>query len=157
MIFFFEDRDILIESTHLRSCLYALCIHCTVIQLCSSLTVKIKTCQCCACVHFTGTLNVLLRVRSIASVDSVMWTKSGHQGPDWKKAFFDISPSGPFQVMAWWSLFLTTKTITRTTANSCFVKRYNRSANVNKELLFLKDSRNAPPAPAASLSSCNLT
>lgn len=51
---------------------------------------------CC----FTGTLNVLLRVRSIASVDSMIWTKSGHQGPDWKKAFFDISPSGPFQVTA---------------------------------------------------------
>ena len=53
----------------------------------------------CVCVHiFTGTLNVLLRVRSIASVDTVIWTKSGHQGPDWRKAFFDISPSGPFQV-----------------------------------------------------------
>uniref|UniRef100_A0A668ADT2 MAM domain containing glycosylphosphatidylinositol anchor 1 n=1 Tax=Myripristis murdjan TaxID=586833 RepID=A0A668ADT2_9TELE len=46
-----------------------------------------------------GTLNVLLRVRSIASVDSLAWTKSGHQGPDWKKAFFDISPSGPFQIV----------------------------------------------------------
>uniref|UniRef100_A0A8D3A062 MAM domain-containing glycosylphosphatidylinositol anchor protein 1 n=1 Tax=Scophthalmus maximus TaxID=52904 RepID=A0A8D3A062_SCOMX len=46
-----------------------------------------------------GTLNVLLRVRSIASVDSVIWTKSGHQGPDWKKACFDISPSGPFQII----------------------------------------------------------
>lgn len=45
-----------------------------------------------------GTLNVLLRVRSIASVDSVVWTKSGHQGPDWKRALFDVSPSGPFQV-----------------------------------------------------------
>lgn len=47
---------------------------------------------------FTGTLNVYLRVRSIASVDRAMWTKSGHQGPDWKKAFFDVTPSGPFQV-----------------------------------------------------------
>uniref|UniRef100_A0AAQ6AII5 MAM domain containing glycosylphosphatidylinositol anchor 1 n=1 Tax=Amphiprion ocellaris TaxID=80972 RepID=A0AAQ6AII5_AMPOC len=46
-----------------------------------------------------GTLNVLLRVRSIASVDSVMWTKSGDQGSDWKKAFFGISPSGPFQIV----------------------------------------------------------
>uniref|UniRef100_A0A668ANX9 MAM domain containing glycosylphosphatidylinositol anchor 1 n=1 Tax=Myripristis murdjan TaxID=586833 RepID=A0A668ANX9_9TELE len=36
---------------------------------------------------------------SIASVDSLAWTKSGHQGPDWKKAFFDISPSGPFQIV----------------------------------------------------------
>lgn len=58
---------------------------------------------------FTGTLNVLLRVRSIASVDSVVWTKSGHQGPDWKKAFFDISPSGPFQVMALAISFLSNK------------------------------------------------
>ncbi|KAM4602816.1 MAM domain-containing glycosylphosphatidylinositol anchor protein 1 [Polymixia lowei] len=46
-----------------------------------------------------GTLNVLLRVNSIASVDTVAWTKSGHQGPDWLKAFFDISPSGPFQIV----------------------------------------------------------
>ncbi|TNM90680.1 hypothetical protein fugu_002969 [Takifugu bimaculatus] len=49
-----------------------------------------------------GTLNVLLRVRSIAShttVDSEVWTKSGHQGPDWKRALFDVSPSGPFQIV----------------------------------------------------------
>uniref|UniRef100_A0A087Y9U7 MAM domain containing glycosylphosphatidylinositol anchor 1 n=1 Tax=Poecilia formosa TaxID=48698 RepID=A0A087Y9U7_POEFO len=46
-----------------------------------------------------GMLNVLLRVRSIAPVDSVVWTKSGHQGPDWSKAYFDISPSGPFQIV----------------------------------------------------------
>lgn len=55
---------------------------------------------------FSGTLNVLLRVRSIASVDSVVWTKSGHQGPDWKRALFDVSPSGPFQVTHHWDLFL---------------------------------------------------
>ncbi|XP_057707315.1 MAM domain-containing glycosylphosphatidylinositol anchor protein 1 isoform X2 [Corythoichthys intestinalis] len=48
-----------------------------------------------------GTLNVLSRVRSIgtASVDSKLWTKSGHQGPNWKKAYFDMSPSGPFQIV----------------------------------------------------------
>ncbi|XP_013875971.1 MAM domain-containing glycosylphosphatidylinositol anchor protein 1 isoform X2 [Austrofundulus limnaeus] len=46
-----------------------------------------------------GTLNVLLRVRSIAPVDSVVWTKSGHQGPVWRKASVDISPSGPFQIV----------------------------------------------------------
>nr|XP_057945716.1 MAM domain-containing glycosylphosphatidylinositol anchor protein 1 isoform X1 [Doryrhamphus excisus]XP_057945717.1 MAM domain-containing glycosylphosphatidylinositol anchor protein 1 isoform X1 [Doryrhamphus excisus] len=46
-----------------------------------------------------GTLNVLLRVRSIASVDTLLWTKSGHQGPNWKKAYFDINPSGPFQIV----------------------------------------------------------
>ncbi|CAG5853443.1 unnamed protein product, partial [Menidia menidia] len=45
------------------------------------------------------TLNVLLRVRSIAAVDTVVWTKSGHQGPNWRKAFFDISPSGTFQIV----------------------------------------------------------
>ncbi|XP_024911228.1 MAM domain-containing glycosylphosphatidylinositol anchor protein 1 isoform X1 [Cynoglossus semilaevis] len=46
-----------------------------------------------------GALNVILRVRSIASVDSMVWSKSGPQGPDWKKAFFDVSPSGPFQIV----------------------------------------------------------
>lgn len=46
-----------------------------------------------------GTLNVLLRVRSIAPVDTLVWTKSGHQGPNWNKASFDISPSGPFQIV----------------------------------------------------------
>ncbi|XP_071756180.1 MAM domain-containing glycosylphosphatidylinositol anchor protein 1 [Centroberyx gerrardi] len=46
-----------------------------------------------------GMLNVLLRVTSIASVDTVVWSKAGHQGVDWKKAFFDISPSGPFQIV----------------------------------------------------------
>lgn len=55
-------------------------------------------CGCAWDFFFTGTLNVYLRVRSIASVDRAMWTKSGHQGPDWKKAFFDVTPSGPFQV-----------------------------------------------------------
>uniref|UniRef100_A0A1A8FTJ5 MAM domain containing glycosylphosphatidylinositol anchor 1 n=1 Tax=Nothobranchius korthausae TaxID=1143690 RepID=A0A1A8FTJ5_9TELE len=46
-----------------------------------------------------GTLNVLLRVSSTPPVDSVVWTKSGHQDADWKKAAFDISPSGPFQIV----------------------------------------------------------
>ncbi|KAJ3594295.1 hypothetical protein NHX12_006626 [Muraenolepis orangiensis] len=40
-----------------------------------------------------------MRVRSIASVDTVAWSKSGHQGPDWKKALFNSNPSGPFQIM----------------------------------------------------------
>lgn len=44
-----------------------------------------------------GTLNVLLRVRSL--VNTLMWTKSGHQGPNWEKAFVDIRPSGPFQIV----------------------------------------------------------
>ncbi|KAM6942984.1 MAM domain-containing glycosylphosphatidylinositol anchor protein 1 [Xenentodon cancila] len=46
-----------------------------------------------------GTLNVLLRVRSIAPVDTVAWTKSGEQGLDWRKASIDISPTGPFQIV----------------------------------------------------------
>ncbi|XP_017550923.1 MAM domain-containing glycosylphosphatidylinositol anchor protein 1 [Pygocentrus nattereri] len=46
-----------------------------------------------------GTLNVLLRVKSIATVDSVVWTRSGHQGPDWRKANIMVYPSGPFQVV----------------------------------------------------------
>ncbi|KAM9476806.1 MAM domain-containing glycosylphosphatidylinositol anchor protein 1 isoform 1-T2 [Clarias gariepinus] len=46
-----------------------------------------------------GTLNVLLRVKSIATVDSLAWTLSGHQGPSWKKANVVVYPSGPFQVV----------------------------------------------------------
>ncbi|XP_075906564.1 MAM domain-containing glycosylphosphatidylinositol anchor protein 1 isoform X2 [Nelusetta ayraudi] len=46
-----------------------------------------------------GTLNVLLRTKSIASVDTQVWTKSGPQGPGWRKAFIDFSPVGPFQVV----------------------------------------------------------
>ncbi|KAG7237850.1 hypothetical protein INR49_031744, partial [Caranx melampygus] len=38
-------------------------------------------------------------IGDIASVDTVVWTKSGDQGSDWKRAFFDISPSGPFQIV----------------------------------------------------------
>ncbi|XP_065152190.1 MAM domain-containing glycosylphosphatidylinositol anchor protein 1 isoform X1 [Paramisgurnus dabryanus] len=46
-----------------------------------------------------GTLNVLMRVKSIATVDSAVWTLSGHQGPEWRKADAVIYPSGPFQVV----------------------------------------------------------
>uniref|UniRef100_A0A673J960 MAM domain-containing glycosylphosphatidylinositol anchor protein 1-like n=1 Tax=Sinocyclocheilus rhinocerous TaxID=307959 RepID=A0A673J960_9TELE len=46
-----------------------------------------------------GTLNVLMRVKSIATVDSAVWTLSGHQGPQWRKADAEIYPSGPFQVV----------------------------------------------------------
>ncbi|KAI4892509.1 hypothetical protein NFI96_024488, partial [Prochilodus magdalenae] len=48
-----------------------------------------------------GTLNVLLRVKSIATVDSVVWSRSGHQGPNWLKASVMVYPSGPFQVCAY--------------------------------------------------------
>ncbi|XP_022540869.1 MAM domain-containing glycosylphosphatidylinositol anchor protein 1 [Astyanax mexicanus] len=46
-----------------------------------------------------GTLNVLLRVKSIATVDSVVWSRSGSQGPSWQKASLMVMPSGPFQVV----------------------------------------------------------
>ncbi|XP_059421746.1 MAM domain-containing glycosylphosphatidylinositol anchor protein 1-like [Carassius carassius] len=46
-----------------------------------------------------GSLNVLMRVKSIATVDSAIWTLSGHQGPEWRKADAEIYPSGPFQVV----------------------------------------------------------
>ncbi|XP_016101738.1 MAM domain-containing glycosylphosphatidylinositol anchor protein 2-like [Sinocyclocheilus grahami] len=46
-----------------------------------------------------GTLNVLTRVKSIATVDSAVWSLSGHQGPEWRKADAEIYPSGPFQVV----------------------------------------------------------
>ncbi|XP_036399015.1 MAM domain-containing glycosylphosphatidylinositol anchor protein 1 [Megalops cyprinoides] len=46
-----------------------------------------------------GSLNVLLRVKSIATVDSLAWTLSGNQGPEWKQASFIVNPIGPFQVV----------------------------------------------------------
>ncbi|XP_073776392.1 MAM domain-containing glycosylphosphatidylinositol anchor protein 1 isoform X2 [Danio rerio] len=46
-----------------------------------------------------GTLNVLMRVTSIAIVDSAVWTLSGHQGAEWRKANAELYPSGPFQVV----------------------------------------------------------
>ncbi|TST98577.1 MAM domain-containing glycosylphosphatidylinositol anchor protein 1 [Bagarius yarrelli] len=46
-----------------------------------------------------GTLNVLLRVKGIATVDSLAWTLSGHQSPNWRKANVVVYPSGPFQVV----------------------------------------------------------
>ncbi|KAK3573176.1 hypothetical protein QTP86_014847, partial [Hemibagrus guttatus] len=49
--------------------------------------------------RFTGTLNVLLRVKGIATVDSLAWTLSGHQGSNWRKANVVVYPSGPFQVV----------------------------------------------------------
>ncbi|KAK1791027.1 hypothetical protein P4O66_002078 [Electrophorus voltai] len=46
----------------------------------------------------TGTLNVLIRVKGIATVNSLVWTLSGHQGPVWTKASVVVYPGGPFQV-----------------------------------------------------------
>ncbi len=103
-VFMFEMFHLFI-SIILKSALSLTLIGLQSLLIDSSLTVSNDLlCLCvwlCVRVFFTGTLNVLLRVRSIASVDSVVWTKSGDQGPNWRKAFFDISPSGPFQVMTW--------------------------------------------------------
>ncbi|XP_029622701.1 MAM domain-containing glycosylphosphatidylinositol anchor protein 1 [Salmo trutta] len=46
-----------------------------------------------------GSLNVWLRVKSIASVGDRVWTLDGNQGPDWIQANINVNPSGPFQVM----------------------------------------------------------
>ncbi|TRY74172.1 hypothetical protein DNTS_008636 [Danionella cerebrum] len=46
-----------------------------------------------------GSLNVLMRVKSIATVDSAVWSLSGHQGAEWRKADAEIYPSGPFQLV----------------------------------------------------------
>ncbi|XP_035387783.1 MAM domain-containing glycosylphosphatidylinositol anchor protein 1 isoform X3 [Electrophorus electricus] len=46
-----------------------------------------------------GTLNVLIRVKGIATVNSLVWTLSGHQGPVWTKASVVVYPGGPFQVV----------------------------------------------------------
>ncbi|KAK6307644.1 hypothetical protein J4Q44_G00227920 [Coregonus suidteri] len=46
-----------------------------------------------------GSLKVWLRVKSIASVDTLIWTLDGNQGPDWNQANIIVNPSGPFQVM----------------------------------------------------------
>ncbi|KAJ8401175.1 hypothetical protein AAFF_G00387570, partial [Aldrovandia affinis] len=46
-----------------------------------------------------GSLNVLVRVKSIATVDKQVWTLSGSQGPQWKQASLLITPIGPFQVV----------------------------------------------------------
>ncbi|KAL2098999.1 hypothetical protein ACEWY4_005479 [Coilia grayii] len=44
-----------------------------------------------------GSLNLLQRAKSIATVDSLVWSRSGSQGPNWIKANCVITPSGPFQ------------------------------------------------------------
>ncbi|XP_014065463.1 MAM domain-containing glycosylphosphatidylinositol anchor protein 1 [Salmo salar] len=46
-----------------------------------------------------GTLDVWLRVKSIASVDTKVWSLIGNQGPDWNQANIIVNPSGPFQVV----------------------------------------------------------
>ncbi|XP_041107013.1 MAM domain-containing glycosylphosphatidylinositol anchor protein 1 [Polyodon spathula] len=46
-----------------------------------------------------GSLNVLLRVKSVGALDMQVWTLSGNQGPDWQQANITINPRGPFQVV----------------------------------------------------------
>lgn len=76
-------------------------------------------------VFLIGTLNVLLRVRSL--VNTLMWTKSGHQGPNWEKAFVDIRPSGPFQVKSYISMHTSHNTFVQACClisnNSLFIVR----------------------------------
>ncbi|KAL0969884.1 hypothetical protein UPYG_G00233830 [Umbra pygmaea] len=40
-----------------------------------------------------------MRVKGIASVDNLVWSLKGNQGPDWNQAYINFNPSGPFQVM----------------------------------------------------------
>ncbi|MGH0143242.1 UNVERIFIED_CONTAM: hypothetical protein FKN15_078375 [Acipenser sinensis] len=46
-----------------------------------------------------GSLNVLVRVKSIGALDTQVWTLSGNQGPNWQQANITINPRGPFQVV----------------------------------------------------------
>ncbi|XP_061115646.1 MAM domain-containing glycosylphosphatidylinositol anchor protein 1 [Conger conger] len=46
-----------------------------------------------------GSLNVLLRVKSIAMLDTPVWAVSGNQGPQWRLARVPVTPIGPFQVV----------------------------------------------------------
>ncbi|XP_035291077.1 MAM domain-containing glycosylphosphatidylinositol anchor protein 1 [Anguilla anguilla] len=46
-----------------------------------------------------GSLNVFLRVKSIAMMETPVWAISGNQGPQWKMARVPVTPIGPFQVV----------------------------------------------------------
>ncbi|MFT7813414.1 MAM domain-containing glycosylphosphatidylinositol anchor protein 1 [Arapaima gigas] len=46
-----------------------------------------------------GSLNVLLRMKGIATVDKQVWSCSGNQGPEWRQANVLVTPTGPFQVV----------------------------------------------------------
>nr|XP_023648898.1 MAM domain-containing glycosylphosphatidylinositol anchor protein 1 isoform X2 [Paramormyrops kingsleyae] len=46
-----------------------------------------------------GSLNILMRVKGIATVDTLLWSISGNQGPEWKQANVPVNPSGAFQVV----------------------------------------------------------
>lgn len=53
----------------------------------------------CGSLASTGSLNILMRVKGIATVDTLLWSISGNQGPDWKQANVPVNPSGAFQVL----------------------------------------------------------
>ncbi|KAM4770821.1 MAM domain-containing glycosylphosphatidylinositol anchor protein 1 [Rhinophrynus dorsalis] len=46
-----------------------------------------------------GSLNVLVRLRNIGTMDTQEWTLSGDRGNKWQHAIVPIKPSGPFQVV----------------------------------------------------------
>ncbi|KAJ8340980.1 hypothetical protein SKAU_G00332710 [Synaphobranchus kaupii] len=46
-----------------------------------------------------GALNVLLRVKSLAMLDTPVCSITGNQGPQWKLAKIPVTPIGPFQVV----------------------------------------------------------
>ncbi|XP_069464862.1 MAM domain-containing glycosylphosphatidylinositol anchor protein 1 isoform X2 [Ambystoma mexicanum] len=46
-----------------------------------------------------GSLNILVRVRNIGTMDTQVWTMSGNRGNMWQHANVPINPSGPFQVI----------------------------------------------------------
>ncbi|XP_078503495.1 MAM domain-containing glycosylphosphatidylinositol anchor protein 1 [Lissotriton helveticus] len=46
-----------------------------------------------------GSLNVLVRVRNIGTMDTQVWSMSGNRGNMWQHVNVPINPSGPFQVV----------------------------------------------------------
>ncbi|KPP72237.1 hypothetical protein Z043_108779 [Scleropages formosus] len=51
-----------------------------------------------------GSLNVLLRMKGIATVDKQVWSCSGNQGPEWRQANVLVTPTGPFQLILLYAL-----------------------------------------------------
>lgn len=47
---------------------------------------------------FTGSLNLLVRVRNKRAIDTQVWSLSGNRGNMWQQAHVPINPPGPFQV-----------------------------------------------------------
>lgn len=68
-----------------------------------------------------GSLNVWLRVKSIASVGDRVWTLDGNQGPDWIQANINVNPSGPFQVQVSASMPRQKCTLLTKYPHDCFI------------------------------------